>query len=288
MADGRTSIRPCRAAAHRSTTMQPIRQPSIHHNMKNTPRPRWLRWPAALAGFVALLLFLGPLGVLAFGDVDLRTAWHQTSRESTGTAPDPAKVREAVVQVYGARTVRWRGAFGIHPWIAVKRTGADTYTTYQIIGWRAYRGGDALVASESQAPDTRWYGAAPQLLAEHRGPQVDAMIDRIEAAVALYPWGTTYRLWPGPNSNTFVAFVARQVPELGLDLPPTAIGKDYLGPASFFAPAPSGSGWQLSLWGLAGMTVAREEGVEINLLGLGVGVDANDMRLRLPGWGHWP
>jgi hypothetical protein len=106
--------------------------------------------------------------------------------------------------------------------------------------------------------------------------------------VAHYPWGHSYRLWPGPNSNTFVAYVARQVPELGLDLPPTAIGKDYLGPTTFVARAPSGSGWQLSLAGLAGVTVAREEGLEINLLGLGFGVDVNDARLRLPGFGTWP
>ena len=250
-------------------------------------RRRWIRWPAALAGLVALLL-MGPFGVMAFGDVDMRTPWHQTRRDSSGQAPDPAVVREAVVQVYGARAVRWRGAFGIHPWIAVKRTDADSYTTYQKIGWRAYRGGDAVVAATTRTPDDYWFGAQPQLLVEHRGPQAQALIERIEAAVAQYPWGQQYRLWPGPNSNTFVAFVARHVPELGLDLPPTAIGKDYLGPTTFFARAPSGSGWQLSLAGLAGVTVAREEGLEINLLGLGFGVDINDARLRLPGFGTWP
>jgi hypothetical protein len=259
----------------------------IHLSMHVPPRSRWLRWPAALAGVVAVLL-LGPLGVMAFGDIDLQTPWHQTRSDSTGQAPDPARVHDAVVQVYGARTVRWRGAFGIHPWIAVKRAGADHYTTYQVIGWRAYRGGNALVASSTRAPDTRWFGADPQLLAERRGPGVDALIDRIEAAVDRYPWGTTYHLWPGPNSNTFVAFVARQVPELGLDLPPTAIGKDYLGPMTFVAPAPSGSGWQASLWGLASVTVAREEGIELSLMGLAFGLDINDARLRLPGLGTWP
>jgi hypothetical protein len=144
------------------------------------------------------------------------------------------------------------------------------------------------VASDTTDPDSRWFGAEPQLLAAHRGAGVEALIDRIEAAVARYPWGRTYHLWPGPNSNTFVAFVAREVPELGLDLPPTAIGKDYLGPTRFFGQAPSGSGWQASLWGLLGVTIAREEGIELNLLGLGFGVDVNDLRLRLPGLGTWP
>jgi hypothetical protein len=248
------------------------------------------RWPRALLGLAALigLLLLGPLGVLASGTVDLDTPWYATPSRSTGQAPDPAAMREAVVQVYGARAVRWRGAFAIHPWIAVKRAGADSYTTYQVIGWRAMRGGDALVTTAGAVPDRHWYGATPQLLVEHRGPQAQALVERIEAAVQRYPWPRTYRAWPGPNSNTFVAWVAREVPELGLDLPAHAIGKDWLGPSTFFARAPSGTGWQVSLWGLAGVTLARNEGVELQLLGLGLGVDVQDARLRLPGLGMWP
>lgn len=247
----------------------------------------WLRLPLALFGLIALLL-LGPLGVLASGQLDLRSPWHRSSRDSTQQAPAPWVERGAVVQVYGARIVRWRGAFGIHPWIAVKRAGADRYTIHHIIGWRARYGGEALVSNEVQAPDTEWYGAYPRLLVEHRGAAAEAMIDRIEAAVARYPWGREYRLWPGPNSNTFVAWVARQVPELRLDLPPPAIGKDYLGPTTFVGRAPSGTGWQFSVLGLAGATVARDEGVELNLLGLGFGVDVDDLALRLPGFGRLP
>jgi hypothetical protein len=248
---------------------------------------RWWRHPLRLL-LVLVLFLLGPVSLLMSGQLDLQTPWHATSRDSTQQAPDPQVERGAVVQVYGARTVRWRGAFGIHPWIAVKPAGADRYTTYQIHGWRARYGSDALVMSEVDTPDTQWYGAWPQLLVEHRGPAAQAMITRIEEAVDRYPWGHEYRIWPGPNSNTFVAWVARQVPELRLDMPPTALGKDYLGPATFIDRAPSGTGWQLSLWGLAGVTVARDEGLELNLLGLGFGVDVNDRALRLPGWGKVP
>jgi hypothetical protein len=126
------------------------------------------------------------------------------------------------------------------------------------------------------------------LLTQRRGPEVDALIDRIEEAVRSYPWSHSYRLWPGPNSNTFVAWIARQLPELDLDLPSTAIGKDYLGPTTWLASAPSGTGWQVSLIGLAGATLARSEGLEVNLLGLSVGIDLDDRRLRLPGVGFWP
>lgn len=248
---------------------------------------RWSRWPLRFLCLLAVLM-LGPIGMLASGKLDLNTPWHMTNRGSTGQAPDPAVERGAVVQVYGARIVRWRGAFGIHPWIAVKRAGADYYTTYHIIGWRARRGGDAMVSNEVTAPNMLWYGAYPQLLVDHRGAKAEAMIEQIEAAVADYPWRESYRLWPGPNSNTFVAWVARQVPALRLDLPPTAIGKDYLGSTTFIDHAPSGTGWQVSLMGLAGVTVARDEGLELNVLGLGFGIDVDDQALRFPGFGRLP
>ena len=68
------------------------------------------------------------------------------------------------------------------------------------------------------------------------------MIPRIEAAVQAYPFADRYRSYPGPNSNTFTAHVARSVPELGLDLPPTAIGKDYRPLADAVGRAPGGGG----------------------------------------------
>ena len=253
------------------------------------PRRRawWYRALRAVVGSV-LLLLIGPLAVLGFGDVNLDRPWYEGSQDRVGLAPDPATVHEAMVQVYGARTVRWRGAFAIHPWIAVKRRGASEWTTYQMVGWRSLRGGDGVVESSTDAPDRRWYGAEPMLLTQRRGPEVDALIDRIEAAVHSYPWSRSYRIWPGPNSNTFVAWVARQVPELGLDLPATAIGKDYLGPTTLVASAPSGTGWQFSVLGLVGATLAASEGLELSLLGLSIGIDLDDRRLRLPGVGFWP
>ena len=96
-----------------------------------------------------------------------------------------------------------------------------------------------------------------------------------------YPFAGQYRLWPGPNSNTFTAYVLRQAPELRVDLPPTAIGKDYLG-GRLVAAAPSGTGVQFSLGGLAGILVAIEEGLEINLLGATFGIDPLDLSLKAP------
>lgn len=239
----------------------------------------------ALAAALALLV-AGPMAVLAFGGIDLDAHWSTASRASTGLAPAPSSEPAAVVQVYGARAFNWRGAFGLHTWIATKREDADHYTVHHVLGWNLRRGGSTVTTTQGGPPDFLWFDARPGILAEHRGPGVEAMIDRIEAAVASYPYGDRYRAWPGPNSNTFVAWVARQVPELRLDLPPTAIGKDWLPAGNYIAPTPSGTGWQVSYRGLIGIAAGRDEGIEVNLLGLGAGFDFDDLALRLPGLGR--
>jgi hypothetical protein len=90
-------------------------------------------------------------------------------------------------------------------------------------------------------------------------------------------------MWPGPNSNTFVATVLASVPEIEAELPPTAIGRDYPVDAWLFR-TPAG-GWTLSLGGYAGMTVGRRDGIEVNLLGLVAGVRFNEFAILLPGFG---
>jgi hypothetical protein len=235
---------------------------------------------------VLLLLLAGPLSVIAFGELDLKTHWSEASHASAQLAPRPAEAEEAIVQVYAARAYNWRGAFGVHTWIATKRRAANHYRVYQVIGWNLYRGHSVVSIGSRSAPDSRWYNAMPELLVEHRGSAAEVMIPQIENAVDSYPYPYNYKVWPGPNSNTFIAYVARQVPALGVDLPPTAIGKDYLPSGEWFSPVPSGSGWQVSLFGLLGVSLAREEGVEFNLLGLSFGFDLNDLALRLPGIGR--
>jgi len=219
------------------------------------------------------------LGAAMVGRVTAQD-WRTASQEPVGLAPDPAAHPETVVQVYAARVIGWRGVFGVHTWIAVKPALAGEYTVYEIIGWRL-RWQDSALVVRHRAPDARWFGSAPELIADKRGPGAEALIPRIDAAARSYPWAGEYIMWPGPNSNTFTAWVLRAVPELNADLPPTAIGKDYTG-AKLVASAPSGHGFQFSLFGLAGLTASGVEGLEVNLLGLTFGVNPFDPALKLP------
>ena len=234
------------------------------------------------------LLLAGPLLTLAFGKVSMQGDWRTATHRSTGLAPDPEASREAVVQVYASRTFGWRGAFADHTWIAVKPEGATRYTRYEVIGW--YGGGGRSVISESsqRAPDAEWYGAPPRLLRDLRGAQAQAVIDRMGQAIASYPFPNEYRVWPGPNSNTFVAHLGRAIPDLRLTMPSTAIGKDYVSLREIVGPSPSHTGIAVSLYGLAGVIAAWDEGIEVNVLGLVAGVDVRRPALKVPGVGRIP
>jgi hypothetical protein len=207
--------------------------------------------------------------------------WTDMAHGPTGQAPDPTVTREAVVQVYAARALGWRGVFAVHPWIVVKPSGAAAYRRYEVIGWGVDAGRPAIRVDRA-GPDDQWFGARPELLVDARGAGVDALVTKVEAAVAAYPYPTTYRTWPGPNSNTFIAWIGQQVPELRLHLPPTAIGKDFLPHGLPAALTPSHRGVQVSLLGLAGVLAGVDEGLEVNLLGLTFGVDVLAPALKLP------
>ncbi len=170
-----------------------------------------------LLGLAILLLLAGCLP-----EKDWRTA----SREPAGIAPDPSLTSEAVLQVYAASAWGWRGWFAVHTWVATKRTGQPSYTVYEVIGWRERRGLPVL-RIEKDVPDRFWFGEKPRLLVDRRGAGVDALIDAVEQAARSYPWPKTYSAFPGPNSNTFTAWIAREVPALELELPFSAIGSGY-------------------------------------------------------------
>ena len=240
------------------------------------------RFAAALAALIAVSLGLSVARVsLAEGGTPSTswTSWRDAPKHSAGIAPNPAElVDTAIVQVYAAPTYGWRGYFAVHTWIIFKKTGETAYTRYDVIGWR----GTDVVQRDYALPDGLWYGARPYLLVDQRGREVDTLIDEVEAAIASYPYPDEYQAYPGPNSNTFIAHIGREVPALKLDMPANAIGKDYRPITQALGLSSSGSGLQASFLGLLGLNVGWQEGLELNLLGLDFGVDLNSPGLRLP------
>ena len=153
--------------------------------------------------------------------------WRTASREPAGIALDPGEYKEAVIEVYGADAFSWRGWFAIHTWIAVKPAEADKYTVYEVVGWRVNRGLPALHTYETATPDRFWYGAKPEKILSIQGQRAAELLPKVQEAIARYPWANEYTVFPGPNSNTFPAWVGREVPELALEMPFSAIGSGY-------------------------------------------------------------
>lgn len=235
---------------------------------------------------VWLFVLLFPLPLIAggawFAAQGWPSSWRTADWSSAGIAPDPAREKEAIVQVYAARAGNWRGIFAVHSWILVKGENAPRLTRYEVTAW------GPPVNRDRHVPDGRWYGNPPEIIYDLRGERAARLIPKIEAAVAAYGRGelSGYRIWPGPNSNSFTAAIARAVPGFDPVLPPVALGKDYAGPGVQLVEAPSGTGWQLSLAGVLGLTLAREEGLEINLFGLVGGVNPLTASVSLPSVGR--
>lgn len=230
-----------------------------------------------------LLILLGPFWLLITKQVSLNADYRTANRESANIAPSPRKNPEAIIQAYSARAFNWRGLFATHVWIALKPKNATHYVVYQVIGWRSFWGKPPLMM-EKDIPDRNWFDQKPILILDIRGEKAEKLIEKIELAAKAYPYPHQYDLWPGPNSNTFPAYIGRQVPELELSLPATAIGKDFLGP-KLFARAPSGTGYQFSVYGLFGILIAKKEGIEINILGFVFGLKFSPFGIVLPGIG---
>jgi len=208
--------------------------------------------------------------------------WMTADRSSAGLLPPPARDTAAVVRVFSAQTVRWRGIFATHSWIVLKPAGASSYTRYDYTAW-----GEPIRMNGFE-PDGRWFGHPPAVVFAADGPAAEAMISRLQAAVRDYAWRKQgdYQAWPGPNSNTFVAAVMDAVPDIHAALPPTAVGKDYPYDGRWLRWTPSGTGLRLTLGGYAGVTLAWVEGLEVNILGAVAGFDLRRPAVKLPGLGR--
>ncbi len=240
------------------------------------------------------LLFLGTYALIYFNPKAGNNTWDKANRDSVGLAALPSENSEAQVQFYTAKAYSWRGKFSQHTWIATKEKNADSYLIHYVVLWGTYFGSDGVVVTQKDLPDRRWFDADPKILFSASGAQAEKLIPQIYAAVEKYPYRQHYRAYPGPNSNTFVSFVIRSIPDLKIALPNNAIGKDWLCDensksswgAKIFALSESKTGVQFSLFGLFGITLGLVEGIEINLLGLSYGIDFLHPALKLPGIGR--
>ena len=219
------------------------------------PPPAQMLRPMGLpADCLLLFLLLYPLPVAAAALLwRLRGGsgdWRGADRSSTGLLPPPAR-GQAVLRVFAARTVRWRGIVACHCWVVFKPPNAAAYTRYDYTAW-----GEPIRLNGFEA-DGRWFGRLPSLVLAVDGAAAARLIPPLQAAIAGYAHARhgDYRAWPGPNSNTFVAALLHALPGVHATLPPIAIGKDYPHDGRWLRPTASRTGLTLTLGGYAALTL---------------------------------
>jgi Protein of unknown function (DUF3750) len=241
----------------------------------NITMKRFLKW------FICLTIILPiSLGTALGYAKGWPPNWKEANWGTSGTLPAASTLQHATVIILASRTGRWKGIFAEHMSIVLKPEGAAQWTRYDVVGWGNPVRKDAYVA------DAFWYGNTPRVIYRMEGAKAAALIPAIEANIAAYPNQAkgSYHIWPGPNSNTFVSWVVRHTDGLEVELSSVAVGKDWLGWAGY-APAPSKTGYTVSLAGVIGATIALREGVELHLLGSTIGIDPDDLAIKLPALG---
>ena len=236
-----------------------------------------------LSAFAVLLIVLPIAAGAAYSYAKgWPNSWHAADWSSSGLLPEASSDKPAAIYIMAARSGRWKGIFAVHHWLVVKPAGAASYERFEVVGW------GTPVRRNAYAPDGRWYSSEPYVVHRMHGATAQALIPKVVAAARGYAWSTPgqYVVWPGPNSNTFVASIARKVPELGAELDPAGVGKDWLGPGIQTGAMPSGTGFQISYNGFIGAGISHREGIELHFLGATIGVDFDDLAIKLPALGR--
>jgi hypothetical protein len=210
-------------------------------------------------------------------------SWREADWSSANILPKPGDDTAAAIHVFSATTGGMKGAVASHSWIVTKGQGDKNYNRYDKVGW------GSPIRRNGYPADGKWYSNTPRLVVSITGDEAVRLIPKIEKAIQSYPYikPGAYRIWPGPNSNTFVAHVLRSVPELGAVLPPDAVGRDYLPEGKLFAIDADGFDMHATLYGLLGISAGVRSGLEVHVIGLVAGIDVMRPAIKIPALGRF-
>ena len=148
-----------------------------------------------------------------------------------------------------------------HPWFAVRRKGETRWTVYEV-------GGGSSTESD---PFRKHYPYENPIVHEvWRGADAERAADCLEREAPEWIAKLDYRFYPGPNSNTFGDAMLRKC-KLRASLPSTSVGKDWRGWIGGGVTS-EGTGLQVET-PILGLKVGLQEGIELHVLGLSIGVD---------------
>jgi hypothetical protein len=128
-------------------------------------------------------------------------------------------------RLYSA-TLPWPlGLVAAHYWFTV----ADGPRCDRWEIWQRARAGGTCVGHlhcNLKAPEADVGGGPARMEREWAGEEAARILGVLRSAESHYPFCHRYLPWPGPNSNTFAAWVLRRA-DIGFRLPGNAIGRNF-------------------------------------------------------------
>ena len=182
---------------------------------------------------------------------------------------------ELVVQLRSATLPSVLRAIAVHHWFVVFDPETGAITRWEVWQNRGAGGRSWGHLHQDLMPADRPVGGGPMAIeAEWTGEDAARLREVLERPEE-YPFPEVYRYWPGPNSNTYAAWVLARAGLLH-DFDPRGIGKDFLGAYGF--------GIRRGALGtpLLGLRWGRHVGLEVHLLALTFGLALRPLRLKGP------
>jgi len=184
----------------------------------------------------------------------------------------------AVESVRIPTTEPWVSRFAYHTWFDLKRGAENNWERVEILS--AESGVNIYHIPPADARGrTRWDNPV-EVVGLVTGEAAREMIPGLEERARNYPDRAAYTAWPGPNSNSFITYLARATPGLKLQFNHNAVGRDYT-PWFYAGRSVSGSGVQLDTW-LLGLQAGWREGIQVHFLQLTFGISLFPPALELP------
>lgn len=184
-----------------------------------------------------------------------------------------------VVQLHRATLPQPLTAFAVHYWFVAwdpDRASWERWEVWQDAGHASPSWGhvhrdlmppDAGVGGGEGVVERQWYGA-----------EAHALLEVLHTPRA-YPLRAVYRAWPGPNSNTYAAWVLERA-HVAADLDPRAIGKDWRGFVGAGATT-TRTGVMVST-PVIGLKVGLRDGIVVSVLCLSFGAKLGPPALETP------
>lgn len=172
------------------------------------------------------------------------------------------------------REMPWYSRFASHSFVEYRETPSSSWRRIEIVNKNSGIVHEEISAEEAGA-SKRW-GNPIHLVSQSKvdGVKVARQMEKIAKSYD----DSLYRPWPGPNSNTFTERIMREVDGVSGVLEHNGVGKDH---GIYFGRTTGRTGLEFHAT-FMGLAVGLKEGVEVNLMGLTMGVGIWPPSIKIP------